>query len=189
MALLLCRPKQKTLLNNDKQKWAACQSQLVHVTCKFGWKRYCGKHNFLCLANCSCFKAALWNWALELHRGQRGQSLHCPRSLALVPLQNLSIDCEISKWNCRLQHEIENGLPLMKVKARAQFHGSAYRRILHLRPRFPTYVRAPNFCTSLVSIECLVSWSTHAQKPKFAANPWDTLTVCTEFQAPILCLR
>ena len=35
----------------------------------------------------------------------------------------------------------------------------------------PLTVQAPNFCTSLVSVECLVAWSTHAQKPKFAASP------------------
>ena len=39
---------------------------------------------------------------------------------------------------------------------KAQFHGSAYRRILRLRSRFPAYVQAPNFCASLVSVECLV---------------------------------
>ena len=50
----------------------------------------------------------------------------------------------------------------------AQFHGSAYRWILRLQSRFPAYVQAPNFCASLVSVECLVTWSTHAQKPKFA---------------------
>ena len=32
------------------------------------------------------------------------------------------------------------------------------------------YVQAPNFCASLVSLECLVTWSKYAQKPKFAAN-------------------
>ena len=53
----------------------------------------------------------------------------------------------------------------------AQFHGSAYRRILRLRSRFPAQVQAPNFCASLVSVECLVTWSTHAQKQKFTAIP------------------
>ena len=71
------------------------------------------------------------------------------------------------------------------VVSRAQFHGSAYRRILRLRSRFPAYVQAPNFCASLVSVECLVTWSTHAQKPKFAANPWNTLAVSTEFPASV----
>ena len=66
---------------------------------------------------------------------------------------------------------------------RAQFHGSAYRRILRLRSRFPAYVQAPNFCASLVSVECLITWSTQAQKSKFAANPWNTLAVSTEFPA------
>ena len=46
----------------------------------------------------------------------------------------------------------------------AQFHGSAYRRILRLRSQFPAYVQAPNFCASLVT------QSTHAQKPNFAAK-------------------
>ena len=40
-----------------------------------------------------------------------------------------------------------------------------------------------NFCASLVSVECLVTRSTHAQKPKFAANPWNTLAISTEFPA------
>ena len=67
----------------------------------------------------------------------------------------------------------------------AQFHGSAYCRILRLRSWFPAYVQAPNFCASLVSVECLVTWSTHAQKPKFAANPWNTLAVSTKFPASV----
>ena len=49
----------------------------------------------------------------------------------------------------------------------AQFHGSAYRRILRLRSRSAAYAQAPNFCTSLVSIDRLVMRSTHAQRPKF----------------------
>ena len=58
-----------------------------------------------------------------------------------------------------------------------------YRRILRLRSRFPACVLAPNLCASLESVECLVTRSTYAQKPKFAANPWNTLTVSTEFPA------
>ena len=68
---------------------------------------------------------------------------------------------------------------------RVRFHGCAYRRVLRLRSRFPAYVQAPNFCTSLVSVECLVTRNTHAQKPKFAASPWNTLTVSTKFPASI----
>ena len=73
------------------------------------------------------------------------------------------------------------------VHIRAQFHGSAYRLILRLRSRFPAYVQAPNFCASLVSVEYLhvVMWITHAQKPKFAANPWNTLAVSREFPASV----
>ena len=62
----------------------------------------------------------------------------------------------------------------------AQFHGSAYSRILRLWSQFPAYVQAPNFCASLVSVECLVTWSMHVQqKPKFAANLWNMLSVNT----------
>ena len=32
----------------------------------------------------------------------------------------------------------------------SQFHGSAYRQILRLRPWLPAYMQAPNFCASLV---------------------------------------
>ena len=59
-----------------------------------------------------------------------------------------------------------------------------YRRILRLRSRFPANVQVPNFCAGLVSLECLVTGSTHAQKPKFAANPWNRLAV-TEFPASV----
>ena len=63
---------------------------------------------------------------------------------------------------------------------------SAYRRILRLRSRFPAYLLAPNTCASLVSVECLlVTWSTHAQTPKFASNPWNRLAVSTEFPASV----
>ena len=72
-----------------------------------------------------------------------------------------------------------------KNQIRAQFHGSAYRRILRLRWQIPAYVQALNFCASLVSAECLVTWSTHAQNPKFAANLWKTLDVSTEFPASV----
>ena len=68
---------------------------------------------------------------------------------------------------------------------RAHFHGSAYRQILRLRLWFPDYVQAPKVFASLVSVECLVTWRTHAQKPKFAANPWNTLAVSTEFSASV----
>ena len=73
----------------------------------------------------------------------------------------------------------------MDPATRAQFHGSAYRQIRRLWLRFPAYVQAPNFCASLVSVECLVMWSTHAQKLKFAANPWNTLAISTEFPASV----
>ena len=54
----------------------------------------------------------------------------------------------------------------------AQFHGSAYRRILRLQSRFPViHASTLFFCISLESVECLVTRSTHAQKPKFAPNP------------------
>ena len=68
---------------------------------------------------------------------------------------------------------------------RAQFHGSLYRRILRLRSRFPAYVQAPNFCASFVSVECLVTRSTHVQKPKFVANPWNMLASSTEFPVSV----
>ena len=38
------------------------------------------------------------------------------------------------------------------LATRAQFHGSAYRRIMRLRSQFPAYVQVPNFCASLVSV-------------------------------------
>ena len=63
----------------------------------------------------------------------------------------------------------------------ALFHGSAYRRILRLRSGSPAYVYVPNFCGSLINVECLVMWSTHRQKPTFAANLWNTLAMSTEF--------
>ena len=63
----------------------------------------------------------------------------------------------------------------------AQSHGSAYRRIQRLRSRFHLYVQAPNFCASLLSVDCLLMLSTHVQKPKLANNPWNTLAVSTEF--------
>ena len=51
----------------------------------------------------------------------------------------------------------------------------------------PLTVQAPNFCASCVgiNIECLVTWGTHAQKPKFPANQWNVLEVSTEFSAPL----
>ena len=71
------------------------------------------------------------------------------------------------------------------VLNRAQFHGSAYRRILRLRSRFSAFIQALNFCAILVSVECLVTRSTHGQKPKFSTNPWNTLAVSTKFPASI----
>ena len=38
---------------------------------------------------------------------------------------------------------------------------------------------------SFVNIECLVMWSTQALKPKFAANPKNTLVVSTQFPASV----
>ena len=67
----------------------------------------------------------------------------------------------------------------------APFHGSAYRQILRLRSWFPGYLQASNFCASLVSVDCLVMWSTHEQKPRFVANPWNTLVWSTEFAASV----
>ena len=37
----------------------------------------------------------------------------------------------------------------------------------------------------LESVECLVTWSTHAQKPKFLANLLNMLAVSTEFPAAV----
>ena len=45
----------------------------------------------------------------------------------------------------------------------------------------PFDMLAPNFCANLVSVECLVMWSTHSHKQKFTASPWNTLAVSTEF--------
>ena len=42
-----------------------------------------------------------------------------------------------------------------------------------------------NFHATLVSVVCLVPWSTHAQKPKFVADPWNTLVVIKEFPATV----
>ena len=88
------------------------------------------------------------------------------------------------KWP-RLKVRIWGGRSFGYLCTRAQFHGSAYRRILRLQSRFLAYAQAPNFCTSLVRVEYLVKWSTHAQKPKFTANPWNTLAVSTEFPASV----
>ena len=66
--------------------------------------------------------------------------------------------------------KISFGRNVGSEKSRAQFHGPGYLRILRLRSRFPAYLQAQNFCAGLVSVECLVTWSTHVQKPKFAAN-------------------
>ena len=44
----------------------------------------------------------------------------------------------------------------------------------------PRILAAATFC-----VECLVTWSTLAQKPKLAANPWNTLAVSTELPASI----
>ena len=38
-------------------------------------------------------------------------------------------------------------------------------------------LQAPSFCVSLVCVECLVTRSTHAHKPKFVDNLWNTLEV------------
>ena len=82
---------------------------------------------------------------------------------------------------------IQTGNMTKKVSEnnRAQFHGSAYHRILRLRSRFPACVQAPNFCASLVSVECLVTLSTDGQKPKFVANLWNTLAISIEFPASV----
>ena len=52
-----------------------------------------------------------------------------------------------------------NFMALLTAEFRAYDHDS------------PAYVQAPNFCASLVSVECLVTLRPHAQKPKFAAYP------------------
>ncbi len=49
----------------------------------------------------------------------------------------------------------------------------------------PLTVQAPNFRSSCVSEECLVTWSTHAHKQKFSANSWNTFDVSKEFPASI----
>ena len=82
-----------------------------------------------------------------------------------------------------LKQQVSRRGPNFMALLTAEF--CAYRRILCLRLWFPTYVQVSNFCASLVSLECLVTWSTHAQKPKFAANPWITLAVSTEFPASV----
>ena len=71
------------------------------------------------------------------------------------------------------------------LKIWAQFHGSPYRQIMRLRSRFPAYLQAANFCASLVSAECLGTWSMHAQTPEFAANLWNRLARSTEFPASV----
>ena len=61
----------------------------------------------------------------------------------------------------------------------AQFHGSTAKfrlTITVLRAQ-----QAPFFCNSCVGVECLVTWSTHAHKPKILANLWNTLALSTEF--------
>ena len=58
-----------------------------------------------------------------------------------------------------------------KQSIRAQFHCSAYCRILRFNHEFSTYVQAPNFCASLG--KCRMP----AQKPKFAANVCNRLAV------------
>ena len=63
----------------------------------------------------------------------------------------------------------------------AQFHGSAYRRVLRLRSRFPAYVQAPSFCTSLVSVECLVGMA----EAKVRRQPLKSLAVSTECPASV----
>ena len=57
-------------------------------------------------------------------------------------------------------------------------------RILRLRSRFPAYVQAPIFCAILVSIKMPSNVDYHAQKPKCAANPWNTLTVYYNYLLP-----
>ena len=64
-----------------------------------------------------------------------------------------------------------------------QFHGFAPRRILSLWSTFSTYMQAPNFNTSCVSEERLVTWRTHVHKPKFPANPWNTHDISTNLSA------
>ena len=43
--------------------------------------------------------------------------------------------------------------------------------------------QVPNFCASCVSLECLDTWSSHAHKPKFPVNLWNTLDISAEFPA------
>ena len=46
----------------------------------------------------------------------------------------------------------------------------------------PLARQVPSFYGSCVSVECLVTWS-HTYKPKFPANPVNTLEVYTEVPA------
>ena len=68
-----------------------------------------------------------------------------------------------------------------RVTSGPNFMALLTAEILRLRSQFPTYVQAQNFCTSLVS----VTGNTHAQKPKFTANLWNTLATSTEFPASV----
>ena len=74
---------------------------------------------------------------------------------------------------------------LLGDDTRTLFHGTADCRILRLRSPFYAYLPAPNFCASHVSVEYLVTRSTHVSKPKLLANPWNTLDVSTEFSASV----
>ena len=52
-------------------------------------------------------------------------------------------------------------LQCVNQEIRAQFHGSAYRQILHLRQTIIPRLRACAKFPSLVSLKCLVTWCTH----------------------------
>ena len=96
------------------------------------------------------------------------QSLGKLYNLSDLFVKQLLVKC-LPQW--KKCHDRDSNTHFASDNIRAQLHGSAYPQILPLRSRFPAYAQAPNFCASLVSVESLEMRSTHAQKPKFAANP------------------
>ena len=76
--------------------------------------------------------------------------------------------------------EKDGGLWLSQLKAN--------RWILCLWSPFSACTASAEFLhytCSCVSVECLVTWSTHVHKLKFRAIPWNTLGVSTEFIASV----
>ena len=107
---------------------------------------------------------SLWE---NLKSRANGENKRCLRRDAYLRMG------EQNSWKLGEQFPLCVEMKLHKMYL-AQFHGSAYHQMLRLQSQFPAYVQAPNFCASLVSVECLVMWSMHTQKPKFAANSWNT---------------